>query len=302
MDKQLTGKPVATKLKNFIKAKMEQESLQPTMALIQLGKDPASQFYVENIIKNGAKLGCHIDLITLAVETTEAELAAKIQDLNDDVSYHGIMIQKPLPRHIDDTEINSLVSPLKDIDSLNPINLGKIVLEADGFLPCTPFAVWLMMQYYGIDPQGKKLVILGRSAVVGKPLANILLWKRPFANATVTVCHSKTKDLEMITQEADILISAIGVPHFVKPNMIRDGAILIDVGINEVSDEPGDTKYVGDIDYNGCIDKALAITPVPGGVGTVTTAVLMANLVKASLGHKYPNKKIDGFFDLIFNA
>jgi methylenetetrahydrofolate dehydrogenase (NADP+)/methenyltetrahydrofolate cyclohydrolase len=302
MDKQLTGKPVALQLKNFVKSTIEKESLKPTMALIQLGNDPASEFYVENIIKNGAKLGCQIDLITLPIDTNQSDLADRIIELNEDDNYHGIMIQKPLPRHIDDTEINSLVSPNKDIDSLNPVNLGKIILEADGFLPCTPFAVWLMMQYYGIDPQGKKLVILGRSAVVGKPLANILLWKKPFANATVTICHSKTKDIELFTREADIVISAIGVPHFVKPDMIRDGAILIDVGINEVSDGLGGTKYVGDIDFNGCFDKALAITPVPGGVGTVTTAVLMANLVKASLGHKYPNKKIDGFFDLIFNA
>ncbi len=302
MDKQLTGKPVALKLKNFVKSTIEMETLKPTMALIQLGNDPASEFYVENIIKNGAKLGCQIDLITLPIDTNQSDLADRIQELNEDENYHGIMIQKPLPRHIDDTEINDLVSPNKDIDSLNPVNLGKIILEADGFLPCTPFAVWLMMQYYGIDPQGKKLVILGRSAVVGKPLANILLWKKPFANATVTICHSKTKDIELITREADIVISAIGVPHFVKPDMIRDGAILIDVGINEVSDGLGGTKYVGDIDFNGCIDKALAVTPVPGGVGTVTTAVLMANLVKAALGHKSPNKKIDGFFDLIFNA
>ncbi len=272
------------------------------MLLIQVGADPASGYYVQSIINSGAKLGCACHLHTLPSDTSETALLQLIAEANTDPGINGIMIQKPLPRSISDNKINLAVSPLKDIDSLHPINLGKIMMELDGFLPCTPAAVLYCMQYYGINPQGKNLVILGRSNVVGKPLANMLLWKKSFANATVTVCHSKTAGLEKVTTQADILISAIGVPGFVTTDLIKENCIIMDVGINELKDASGVSYYVGDVDYNSCFNKALAITPVPGGIGRITTSVLYLNLVKACLEQQDINKSIDEYIALIFSA
>ncbi|MDY0151810.1 MAG: bifunctional 5,10-methylenetetrahydrofolate dehydrogenase/5,10-methenyltetrahydrofolate cyclohydrolase [Candidatus Cloacimonas sp.] len=302
MEKILSGKPVAILLNRCTKRLISEHNLQPRMCLIQVGSDPASSYYVQSIISSGAKLGCLCELITLSAKTSQAELIAHIKDANDNPEVHGIMIQKPLPRHIADNAINFAISPDKDLDSLHPINLGKIMMEADGFLPCTPAAVFYTMRYYGIDPCGQNLVILGRSNVVGKPLANILLWKKAFANATVTICHSKTKDLAKITQSADILIAAIGKPNFVKPDMIKENCILLDVGINELTNSEGKSQYVGDIDYSSCIDKALATTPVPGGIGRITTNVLYLNLVKACLEQQGINKSVDEYIALIFSA
>lgn len=302
MIKELSGKPVAIAINRSIKALIAEYRLKPTMLLIQVGSDPASAFYVQSIISNGAKLGCDCRLHILPAETSESELLELIQEANIDPDINGIMIQKPLPRSINDSRINLAVSPAKDLDSLHPINLGKILMELDGFLPCTPAAVLYCMQFYGIDPQGKKLVILGRSNVVGKPLANMLLWKKAFANATVTVCHSKTAELEKVISQADILISAIGVPNFVKECMIKKNSIVLDVGINELKDASGESYYVGDVDYKSCYDKVLAITPVPGGIGRITTSVLYLNLVKASLEQQGVNKSIDEYIALIFSA
>ena len=209
------------------------------------------------------------------------------------------MIQKPLPKSFSDTLINESVNPDKDLDALNPLNLGKIMMESDGFLPCTPAAVYYTMKYYGINPEGQKLVILGRSNVVGKPLANMLLWKK--MNATVTVCHSRTRDLAEICREADILISAIGVANFVTVDMVKKSTILLDVGINEITDATGKAVYVGDMDYNALYDKSLAITPVPGGIGRITTSLLYLNLVKACLLSQGINKSIDEYIDIIFS-
>lgn len=302
MDLILSGKALATAVKSAAAKLISEHSLQPRMCLIQIEGDPASDYYVDSIVKNSAKLGCEVKLNRLPRNTGQTELIQILNEANADPSIHGIMIQKPLPRHIDEMAVNLGIAPDKDIDSISPQNLGKILLETDGFLPCTPLAVYLLMRYYRIDPQDKNLVILGRSAVVGKPLANILLWKKEFANATVTVCHSKTKNLPEITTTADILISAIGRANFVQPEMIKAGAVLLDVGINEFTNPEGKVTYVGDIDYAACSDKASAITPVPGGIGTVTTSLLYLNLVKAALASKNINKNIDDFIAVIFNA
>ena len=302
MEKVLKGKPVADLINKAAQSLISQYQLQPRMQLIQVGEDSASSYYVQSIISSGIKLGCSCELINLPEGTSEEELLSLIASANGNPLIHGIMIQKPLPKQINDNAINFAINPAKDIDSLHPINLGKIMMEADGFLPCTPAAVFYTLRYYGIDPIGKKLVILGRSNVVGKPLANILLWKKQFANATVTVCHSRTPNLREVTLQADILISAIGKANFVNESMVKENCILIDVGINEIYDPGGKALYVGDIDYNSLYNKAMAITPVPGGIGRITTSVLYLNLAKACLESRWINKSVDEYIALIFSA
>ncbi|HNX37400.1 MAG TPA: bifunctional 5,10-methylenetetrahydrofolate dehydrogenase/5,10-methenyltetrahydrofolate cyclohydrolase [Candidatus Cloacimonadota bacterium] len=302
MDKVLSGKPLSQSLKRSTAAFIAEYNLRPQMLLLQVGNDPASEYYVQSIIKSGSKLGCEVELRLLPGSITQEDFTALISEANANPDINGIMIQRPLPKHIDEELVNSLVSPDKDIDCLNPINLGKIMIQADCLLPCTPAAVYLLLRYYEITTEGKHIVILGRSAVVGKPLANILLWKSPYANATVTVCHSRSTNLKDLTRQADILISAIGIPGYVQEDMLKDNAILIDVGINEVTLGDGSTSYVGDVDYNSCYSRSLAITPVPGGVGLVTTSVLFMNLVKATLHQKGINKNIDDFIAVNFDA
>ncbi len=298
----LVGKPVTALINSASKRLIADYNLSPHMLLIQVGNDPASSYYVQSIIASGAKLGCRVSLEQIPDSIGQDAFIDRIVAANRDNSIHGIMIQKPLPRHLSDAAVNLAIHPDKDVDCIHPINMGKIIMESDGFLPCTPAAVFYLMRYYDINPLGKKVVILGRSNVVGKPLMNILLWKKAFTNATVTVCHSKTANLASITAEADILISAIGLANFVKANMIKDNSVLIDVGINEITDQDGKQQYVGDIDYISCQDKALAITPVPGGVGRVTTSVLFLNLIHANLISMGVNKTIDEYITLIFNA
>lgn len=215
---------------------------------------------------------------------------------------HGIMLQKPLPPQIPDAETGARIDPAKDIDCLNPINLGRIILGQDALLPCTPLAVLCTLRHYRVPVVGKHVVIIGRSAIVGKPLANMLLWKKPWADASVTVCHSRSANLEDITRSADIIVAALGRPAFLKADMIKNNSVLIDVGINEVKKPDGSLGYVGDIDYNSCFDKALAITPVPGGIGSVTTSLLFLNLLKACLGTMGVNKDVDCFLDFIFKG
>ena len=301
MEKILSGKPVSNLINKAVKSLISEYQLCPKMLLIQVGEDPASSYYVQSIISSGQKLGCNCDLLTLSATTSQDELVEYINSANTDSSIHGIMIQKPLPGHIDESAINYTINPSKDLDCLHPLNLGKIMMQSDGFLPGTPAAVFYCMVYYGIDPSGKNLVILGRSNVVGKPLANMLLWKKDYANATVTVCHSRTVGLAGITSSADILIAAIGKPNFVTADMIKENCILLDVGINEVLSENSNSVFVGDIDYNSCFNKALAITPVPGGIGRITTSTLYLNLVKAALEAKGVNKTIDEYLALILS-
>ena len=301
MDKKLSGKPVAERIKAAIVSLTATHQLTPRMCLIQVGSDPAADYYVQSIVKNGARLNCSVDLLNLPSSCTEQELLSRIETANLDDSVHGIMIQKPLPAWIDDNRVGMMIAADKDIDCLNPTNLGRIILEADTLLPCTPFAVCCTLRHYGIAVEGRQVVIIGRSSIVGKPLANLLLWKKSFANATVTVCHSKSRNLRSITQTADVLVAALGKPEFVTGDMIKENSILIDVGINEKIDGSGKISYVGDIDYNDCIDKAMAITPVPGGIGTVTSSLLFLNLLKATLNACQINKTIDDFLSLIFD-
>ncbi len=300
MQKELKGKAIAVAINKVSKALIQDYDLAPAMRLIQVGEDPASSYYVQSIISTAARLGCTAELLSLPETTSQKDILSVIQAANEDSNVQGIMLEKPLPREMDDGKINMSIDPNKDIDALHPLNLGKILMQEDGFLPNTPAAVYYTLKYYDIDPMGKNVVILGRSNVVGKPLANMLLWKKPYANATVTVCHSRTRNLKEVCQNADILIAAIGKPNFITPDMIREGAVLIDVGINELIKPDGGSTYVGDIDYDACYEKALAITPVPGGIGRITTSLLYLNLVKASLIAKKVNKNVDEYIDLIF--
>jgi methylenetetrahydrofolate dehydrogenase (NADP+)/methenyltetrahydrofolate cyclohydrolase len=285
MEKILLGKPVALAIFEKLRSQMTGD-LKPTMALIRIGNDPASDFYVKNIIKQASHLGLMIQLQDLPVEITTEELETIISRHNTDVTINGIMIQKPLPHHISEDVINLAINPDKDIDGIHPLNLGRIFMSQEGFSPCTASAVMSLIKFYKIETQSRHVVILGRSSVVAKPLAGFLLQKNHYGNATISLCHSFTKNLSSITTSADILISAIGKPYFVKASMIKENAVCLDVGINLVSDKVKGSVYVGDIDYNSCFDKALAITPVPGGIGSVTTSVLLENLVKAALMQK----------------
>jgi methylenetetrahydrofolate dehydrogenase (NADP+)/methenyltetrahydrofolate cyclohydrolase len=282
MEKVLNGKPVTTALVANISELISTLPMPPVMALIRMGNDPASGFYVQNIIKQGTKLGCAIKLMELEQTVCTEQVLSLIAQCNENPAIHGIMVQKPLPRHIDSIAIDNAISPDKDIDGINPLSLGRLFLEQESFAPCTAEAVIETIRYYGIETCGKHIVILGRSAVVGKPLAGLLLNKSNVGNATVTVCHSKTADIASITAQADILVAAIGSPHFVTAEMIGTNCVCLDVGINAIADAEKGQIYVGDIDYKGCYDKALAITPVPGGIGSVTTAILIRNLVKAA--------------------
>ncbi len=295
MDKVLSGKPIGTLIKNQVSELISQKQLSPTMLLIQVGSDPASEYYVQSIIKSGKKLGCEVKFLELSSETKEQELIDVILAANNDPEVDGIMLQKPLPKGFDTTKIDICINPDKDVDATHPLNLGRIMNETNFLLPCTAAAVIETLRFYEIKPSGKHVVILGRSTVLGKPLANLLIQKNDFANATVTICHSKTENIGLVTKNADILVAAIGVPEFVKSDMIKPGAILIDVGINLVRDPSGATAYVGDIDYKACFDKALAITPVPGGIGTITTAILFRNLANTAFLNSERNKSIDDF-------
>jgi len=283
MDKRLAAKPVIRTIYAKIKAELEGFTEQPLLKILFIGNDPAAAYYVQNLVKKGSKIGISVDVVNFDQNISQQEFMSVLKILNEDADVHGIMIQKPLPDDFSDEEINNLINPDKDVDAFHPVNMGKLVLDEDGFLPSTAEAVLEILKYYDIETSGKKTVILGRSNVVGKPLANLLLRKNETGNATVTVCHSRSRELGSITAEADILIAAIGKPHFVNAEMIKPDSVIIDVGINQIPDPEKGYRYVGDVNYEGCFDKCRAITPVPGGVGSVTTSLLLNNVKKAFL-------------------
>lgn len=300
MTQLLSGKPVANKIKDYVKNQFQALKQPAKMMLIQVKGDSAADYYVQNIIRSSKKLGAEVELKELDPQTTTEELLKLVLKANEDPSVDGIMIQEPLPKHIDAQLINSNIDAGKDIDALNPINAGRIMMGINSLTPCTPTAVYATLRYYQIPTSGRHIVIIGRSSVVGKPLANMLLWKTPFADATVSVVHSRSAQLKELCKQADILVAALGKAGFVVPEMISEKAVLIDVGINEKKDAQDKTYFVGDIDFEACKDKALAITPVPGGIGTVTSAILYLNLLKAQRGTQEGNKSIDDFLTSIF--
>ncbi|MFC1898484.1 bifunctional 5,10-methylenetetrahydrofolate dehydrogenase/5,10-methenyltetrahydrofolate cyclohydrolase [Candidatus Cloacimonadota bacterium] len=289
MTQILSGRKVTKAIYTNIKKEIEELRLTPKLIILIVGNDPAAEFYVQNLEKRGTKIG--ISIITKKFETniSEEDLLNEIEVLNQDNSVHGIMIQKPLPNHFDESKIVLAIDPGKDMDAFHPINIGNMVLDQDSFIPSTPAAVLEIIKFYNIETSGKNVVVLGRSNIVGKPLANLLLRKDETGNATVTVCHSRTNNLAEVAKRADILVAAIGKANFVQPEMIKQNAIVIDVGVNQITDPEKGHKYVGDVDYEKCFEKCSLITPVPGGVGTVTTAMLLNNVLKSA---KKSNDKI----------
>jgi methylenetetrahydrofolate dehydrogenase (NADP+)/methenyltetrahydrofolate cyclohydrolase len=260
------------------------ENERPCIHLVRVGEDPASVSYVKKKQDTAAKIGMKGLVTVLPESTTQAELFALLKQLNDDPSVHGILVQAPLPKHMSERETFNFISPKKDVDGLNAASVGRIVQDDEsGFASCTPSGIVELLRRTGVKTAGKHVVVLGRSLLVGKPAALLMLQKGPFADATVTVCHSRTQDLPSVTRQADILIAAIGKPRFVTRNMVKEGAVVIDVGINRIADasRKTGTRLVGDVDYDEVMPIASAITPVPGGVGPMTVAMLMKNTLKA---------------------
>ena len=273
----IDGKAVSKKVKEDVKAECEQlkaKGITPGLAVIIVGEDPASQVYVHNKEVACEACGFHSVKYALPVETTQEELNALIDELNDDNSINGILCQLPLPKHLDDKEVINRINPIKDVDAFHPVNVGAIMIGDYNYLPCTPAGVMELIHSTGVDVSGKKAVVIGRSNIVGKPMAMLLLHE----NATVEITHSKTQSLADVTKQADILVAAIGKAKFVTADMVKQGAVVIDVGMNR--DENG--KLCGDVDFEGVKDKCSFITPVPGGVGPMTIAMLMKNTLTAA--------------------
>ncbi len=281
----IDGRAIAKNLREEISQTTDDlitRSIIPKIAIIHIGEDPASLSYTKSIIKISSKLNIEVDVHNIEGTTTNAHVIQELKSLNEDKKIHGILIQEPIPSTLNRKEISLSISSFKDIDCMNPINLGGVMRGAFPFAPSTPLGVLKLLEYENIDTEGKHVVIVGRSNIVGKPLANLLLIKGKGGNATVTVCHSRTKDLPFFTKTADILIVAIGKPEFITGNMLKQGTAVIDVGINDKVDKDGKHKLVGDVDFNSVINIASYITPVPGGVGPVTTMMLLSNLIKAA--------------------
>lgn len=273
----IDGKAVSKKVKEDVKAECEQlkaKGITPGLAVIIVGEDPASQVYVHNKEVACEACGFHSVKYALPAETTQEELNALIDELNDDNSINGILCQLPLPKHLDDKEVINRINPIKDVDAFHPVNVGAIMIGDYNYLPCTPAGVMELIHSTGVDVSGKKAVVIGRSNIVGKPMAMLLLHE----NATVEITHSKTQSLADVTKQADILVAAIGKAKFVTADMVKQGAVVIDVGMNR--DENG--KLCGDVDFEGVKDKCSFITPVPGGVGPMTIAMLMKNTLTAA--------------------
>ncbi|MEG2971304.1 MAG: bifunctional methylenetetrahydrofolate dehydrogenase/methenyltetrahydrofolate cyclohydrolase FolD [Akkermansia sp.] len=261
---------------------LKQSGIVPGLAVVLVGSDPASKVYVGSKARKCADLGMYSEKVALPTETTQEELLAVIERLNKDSAIHGILVQSPPPPHIDEAAIVRAIDPRKDVDGFHPENVAKLVLEdPTGFVPCTPLGCMRLLKAYGIETNGANAVVVGRSMIVGKPMANLLMAKN--SNATVTVAHSRTKDLPALCKTADILVAAIGRPAMIKADFVKEGAVVIDVGINRVEDATRERGYriVGDVAYDEVANHCRAITPVPGGVGPMTIAMLMSNTVKA---------------------
>ena len=281
MTRIIDGRKIAKEINESLKAKVEdfikKNKLTPQLAVIIVGDDPASLFYVKMIARSCERASIDFEKHSLPEKATEEELLKLIDNLNKDKKISGIIVQVPLPGHINQERIQEALNPFKDIDCFNPINMGKLALGKPEFLPCTPYAVYELMKRENIIAEGKHTVIVGRSNIVGRPMALILLQKIKYANATLTICHSRTNDLSYFTHQADILIAAVGKPEIIKRDMVKEGAVIIDVGTNEV-----EGKLVGDVAYKEVLDKASVITPVPGGIGPITNVMLIQNTLKAA--------------------
>ncbi|MGQ9569343.1 MAG: bifunctional methylenetetrahydrofolate dehydrogenase/methenyltetrahydrofolate cyclohydrolase FolD [Thermodesulfovibrionales bacterium] len=271
------SKQIKEELKQEVSSLKEKHNLVPGLATILVGEDEASKVYVGQKEKACKELGIYSERINLPGTTTEAELISLIERLNEDSKIHGILVQLPLPKNINETNVLYAIDPKKDVDGFHPVNVGKLMLGEPDFIPCTPHGIQELLIRSRIETDGAEVVVVGRSNIVGKPIANMLLQKKKGANATVTVCHTGTKDLSSHTRRADILIVAVGKPKTITSEMVKEGVVVIDVGVNRL-----ETGLVGDVDFDAVKEKARAITPVPGGVGPMTIAMLMYNTVQAA--------------------
>jgi len=284
----LKGKPVSLKVKDDLLLKITDlgsKGITPSLAAIIVGDNPASKLYVSSKAKAFSKSSCYSEIFELPSDTKKDDLINFIKELNENKKFHGILLQLPLPKHLNEKEILKTISPKKDVDGLHPENQGYIMQGNPQFIPCTPFGCLKILDYYNIDIEGKDVVIVGRSNLVGKPIASLLSQNFSYGNATVTLCHTRTKGLESYTKKADIIIAAVGVPNLIKKSMIKEGTHIIDVGINRIDDKSKEKGYrvVGDVDFDDVLGKAGSITPVPGGVGVMTVTMLVSNTVQAAI-------------------
>jgi len=286
MSKIIDGRLVSKLVKENLKSILEKEKISPSLAVILVGNDPSSLVYVKNKTNECLEVGISPKDYHLPEETTEEQLLDLIDKLNRDDSIDGILVQLPLPKHIDTNKILNAISPRKDVDGFHPENVGKLLIGTPFVEPCTPKGVIKLLEYYNITIEGKRAVVIGRSNIVGKPMAVMLLHR----NATVTVCHSKSQNIPEITSQADILVSAVGIPNFVKPNMVKNGAVVIDIGINRI-EENGKSRLVGDVEFDSVKEVASFITPVPGGVGLMTRAMLLENTINLAIYKKLSGNK-----------
>ena len=277
MGKIIDGKAIAAKIRGEIAAEVKHlatRAVQPGLAVVLVGEDPASKVYVSMKEKACQDVGIFSDEYKLHAETSEADLLALVDRLNNDPKIHGILVQLPLPKHINTEKVLEAISPLKDVDGFHPYNVGRLVVGKPLFQPCTPYGVMVLLKESGVDLAGKEVVVVGRSNIVGKPVAFMCLQQ----NATVTLCHSKTRDLAAKVKSADVIIAAVGQPEMIRGEWVKEGAVVIDVGVNRV----GEKKLVGDVEFGPAAARAAAITPVPGGVGPMTITMLLHNTVESA--------------------
>lgn len=288
MTQVIDGKAIAAalcaELAEEVQRLQSSHQVTPGLAVVRVGEDPASKVYVGMKVKKCAELGIYSRMELLPEDASQDQLLALVDELNNDPKIHGILVQLPLPGQLNEDEVIAAIAPSKDVDCFHPVNVGKMLIgDEDGFFPCTPHGVQILLEKSGIETSGKHCVVIGRSNIVGKPMAALMVQKSSMANCTVTICHSRTPDIGAITRQADILVAAIGKPEFVTADMVKEGAVVVDVGINRVDtpDGPKPYKLVGDVDFGQVAPVSSAITPVPGGVGPMTIATLMNNAVKA---------------------
>jgi methylenetetrahydrofolate dehydrogenase (NADP+)/methenyltetrahydrofolate cyclohydrolase len=285
--KIIDGKQIAADIREELKAEvsaLKEKGVVPGLGVILVGADPASQSYVTAKERACENIGIYSDDNRLPAETTQEELLALVERMNNDPKINGILVQLPLPKHIDESTVLLAIDPDKDVDGFHPMSVGKMMIGEDTFLPCTPHGIVQLLLRSGVETEGAHVVVVGRSNIVGKPVANMLLQKKEGANATVTLCHTRTKDMGHFTRQADIIIAASGWPNTITADMVKDGVVVIDVGVNRVDDASRERGYrlVGDVDFEAVKEKASMITPVPGGVGPMTITMLLYNTVESA--------------------
>jgi methylenetetrahydrofolate dehydrogenase (NADP+)/methenyltetrahydrofolate cyclohydrolase len=283
-EKIIDGKSVSKQIIEEVKQNALKSGVKPGLALILVGNDPASEVYVRNKGKVCEEIGFYSVTEKLPESTPENELLEKVHKYNEDKNIHGLLVQLPLPKHINELKVIEAINYKKDVDGFHPVNAGRLLIGEKSFVPCTPAGIMELFKRYNIETSGKNVVVIGRSNIVGKPMATLLMQKNKHANSTVTICHSATKNISDFTKRADILIAAIGKPGFVTGDMVKEGCVIIDVGMNRIEDKTrkSGTRLVGDVNFDECYPKAEKITPVPGGVGLMTIAMLMKNTLDSA--------------------